>query len=163
MAARSWDDFDALERDASGSDEVTQLTEDAHRWARAVAEAQLPPSASDVWRLAYGGARLRILTPYGYVAEVRGQSSATAHGKQGAHPSQIAQLRELEEPVLMVFKDGGIIQSVWLHDPGPDIVNIDADTAHRRQGWWVKQMKRENADHYRFPESAPAFEPEGLF
>lgn len=156
-----WDDFDAGATDYSGSDEVTVQTRDAHQWALTSIEAQVP-DLDDYW-IAPGGARLRILTPWGYVAEVRGQSSATGHGKQGAHPAQLAQLREIREQVLIVFKDGGYVQSVWLHDPGPEIVEIDKDAAHRRQGWWVREMARVPSEEFRWPTHVPQFQLSALF
>lgn len=163
MTGRPWHEFDPDASDASGSIGLTKLTEDAHTWAFDRAKEQFGLLPAREWSFVAGGSRLRIRTPHGYVAEVRGQSSATAHGKQGAHPLQIAEARALELPVLMVFKDGGIVWSVWLDDPGPDIVNIDRDGAHRRQGWWCRQMTRDLADEFRFPAAVPTFETTGLF
>lgn len=162
--ARAWDDFDPDVADFSGSREETQATEDAHRWAFEKGREQFGGGDNAThWGYAVGGSRLRVRTPYGYIAEVRGQWSANAHGKQGAHPDRIAELRELEEPVLMVFKDHGKIQYVWLDDPGPQIINIDNDPAHRRQGWAVAQMTVTSASGFRFPAEVPRFETRGLF
>lgn len=152
-------------RGVIGETEKTALTEEAHAWALAAAIRQWGAAdyAEDM------DSRLRILTPKGthpstgYLVEVRGQSSATAHGKQGAAPYQIAELRELGLPVLMLFKDYGKVQTVWLDDPHAPIVNIDKDTAHRRQGWRVADMTRSSADGFRFPEEVPNFEAGGLF
>lgn len=160
VAVRVWDDFEAEAADPSGSTGATRLTLDAHAWALSRAAEQFRTGS---WEYAAGGSRFRILTPYGYVAEVRGQSSATAHGMQGADPAQIAEARELELPVLMMFKDHGKVQAVWLDDPHAPIVNIDRDTAHRRQGWRVADMTRSSADGFRFPEEVPHFDPGGLF
>lgn len=158
MTTRPWDAFEAEAADYSGSTEETRATEDAHGWAlqRAVEQFGEVPYA-------LGGSRLRLLLPAPYVAEVRGQSSATGHGKQGAHPDRIAEARALEYPVLMVFKDQGIIWSVWLHNPGPDIVWITHDPARKRQGWWCKQMARELEGTFCFPEHVPTYESGGLF
>lgn len=156
-----WDDFDAGAVDYSGCDEVTAQTEDAHTWALESLISQVPAGAE--YGYACGGARFRVRTPWGYVAEVRGQSSATGHGKQGAHPSQLAQLRDIREQVLMVFKDQGKVQSVWLHDPGPEIVEIDRDPAHRRQGWWVREMQNVPAEEFRWPVYVPQFQSTALF
>lgn len=158
-SARPWDLFEGTAVDASGSSEVTRITMIAHGWILDTARRQLEPG----WRYARGGSRLRLFTPRGYVVECRGQSSAAAHGKQGAHPSHLAELRELAFPVLLVFRDGGWAQSVWLDDPSAPIVNIDNDTAHRRQGWRVGDMDRVEAHAFAFPEQAPSFERGGLF
>lgn len=161
-----WDEFDEDEVDASGSDEVTKQTEEAHRWAFDRATTQW---GEDGYEYAEGRARLRILTPYGYVVEVRGQSAGGGHGKQGAHPARIAELRALPEPVMVIFVDGNVVEGtasaqwMWLDDPVVPIANIDMDPAHRRMGWFVRDMNRTPVTAFVFPTEVPHFESAGLF
>lgn len=156
---RAWDEFDPEAIDASGSDEVTKQTVTAHAWAVELMGRQFDAGA----KYAVGGSRLRIWTPYQYVVEVRGQSSASGHGKQGALPSHIAELREIGWPVLMVFVDGGRVQWMWLDDPDVPIANVDLDPAHRRMGWFVRDMNNTPLEAFLFPTEVPEFESAGLF
>jgi hypothetical protein len=160
---RDWDVFDPEAADVSGSAEVTRQTEKAHAWAIELVCRQWDPETSTS-RWAVGGSRLRVLTPYEYVAEVRGQSAGGGHGKQGAHPDRIAELREIEMPVLMVFIDGGRAQWMWLDDPDVPIAWIDKDTVHKRMGWFVRDMNNTPKEAFLFPTVVPHFEqPSGLF
>lgn len=162
--------------------EMTELTVTAHQLMLRIARDQLGV-ADRRDQLSYrgfdsarGGAALRIRVSRAepYVVEVRGQSSATAHGKQGAHPACIALLRELEEPVQMLFVESGlrVCRAVWLGTPEePPIINIDNGGGEmRRQGWAAGDLPKyalrgdvEDARRYQFLERAPERATAGLF
>lgn len=162
---RTWDDFDA----SSVDDESTKLTDYARTFATASASAET--EGAYLW--AAGGSVTRILA-HGYLTEVRGSSSANGHGKQGCWPRRVAELRayseEYDVPVRIVFideraefSDRQKWQAVWLDRIEPEVVNIDNDTTHRRQGWRVAEMIR-GQGLIDFPEEAPPRRvPEGLF
>lgn len=144
---REWDGFDASIED----DERTGLTDAAIALGLRSVAAAAPPD----WCWAEGGAVLRVRVG-GYVTEFRGQSSAGGHGMQGSDPRRIAALRELDEPVRMVFVDQGARkwQAVWLGIDEPEVVNVDLSPDHRRQGWRVREMQR-GEGLVPFPEAAP--------
>lgn len=149
------------------SDERTDLTEAAHRFALSSAriEARQQGLSTDAIEVASAGGALWIMMN-GYVSEVRGQSSAGGHGKQGCAPERIAALRELPVPARIVFVDQTHHdtarqkwQAVWLDIDEPEVITIDGDTTHKRQGWWVKDLIRGEGFPIDFPESPP--EPVG--
>lgn len=148
----AWDSWDA-----SVADEVTKDTALGHAVMMDLLRAQLRPE--EPWEYAVGGPSLRIRLR-GYVAEVRGQSSVTGHGMQGADPGVWRNLREIEEPVLIVFVESGghKMEWVWL-DAAPPIRNISNDPGNRRQGWYVWELNRSEVADFRFPGSAPPRDP----
>lgn len=168
---REWDDFDVERVDLSGSTEETQQTQDAHDWALHKAAVQWGVDGFEyaggsnfnrAGGYVPGGSRLRIKAPEGYIVEVRGQFPS--HGKQGADPAALAELREMERPVLVLFWESRkTVFTHWLQDDGPEVVNIDNDTTHRRQGWWRQDMTRHSPDAFRFPGEVPNFETRSLF
>jgi hypothetical protein len=124
---------------------------------------ELHPNA-EVEVMAAGGALWVFVN--GYVTEVRGQSSANGHGKQGCAPERIAALRALPYPARIIFVDQTHHdsakqkwQEVWLDIDEPEVVRIDTDTTHKRQGWRVADMYRGEGFPLPFPEAAP--EPTG--
>jgi len=143
----SWDEFDA----SAYEDERTRDTEVAH-----AAVLRLLKRQKLSFDYAVGGAALRAHLGT-YVVEARGQSSAAAHGKQGADPRRLAALRELDKPALLLFVESGAktLEAIWLHT-APPAVNIDNDPSHRRQGWWVRDMDYHGPlDEWVFPRSVP--------
>lgn len=145
-------------------EEVTDLTAAAHAFALRSVEAE--SAIRDFGQIDYmtAGAAMWIYVG-GYVTEVRGQSSAGGHGKQGCAPERIAALRDLSVPARIVFVDQTHHdsakqkwQAVWLDIDEPEVENIDKDTTHRRQGWWVRDMER-GEGFIPFPEEAPTPTP----
>lgn len=76
-----------------------------------------------------------------YVAEIRGQASATAHGFQGFSITRGELLRSIEEagvPVLLAFKDGGVWQTAWLSElPPPQALKRSTSREDARSGWYA--------------------------
>ncbi len=146
---RAWDEFDGSE-----TDEVTEITQEAHTRALRLAVSQFGWHGFQ-HKLIGHSLRLRFLSA-GYVAEVRGQSSATGHGKHGADPRRLAELRELEEPVLLVFMEAGgsTVYSGWLRDL-PDSRRIAKDPSRKRAGWRCDELERHPDRSFRFPTEVP--------
>lgn len=142
-------------------DETTELTAAAHAFVVRSLEAEHRVRRfDDEPQLLEAGGALWIFVG-GYVTEARGQSSANGHGKQGCAPERIAALRALPVPARIVFVDQTHHdsaqqrwQAVWLGINEPEVVNIDKDTTHKRQGWWVREMER-GVGFVPFPEAAP--------
>lgn len=84
-----------------------------------------------------------------YAIEVRGQRSATAHGKQGLRPARAIVLDALDRsglPVLLAFRDGAVWQTAWWAElPEPSSISRGDDGAKERTariGWPVKEFRR---------------------
>lgn len=147
-------------------DETTELTQAAHEFARRSVEAEREVRDWTTFVEAGAGGALWIILPGAYVTEVRGQSSAGGHGKQGCGPDRIAALRALPLAARIVFVDQTHHdsaqqkwQAVWLDINEPEVVQIDRDTTHKRQGWRVRDMER-GVGLIPFPETAPEVLPE---
>lgn len=129
-----WDDGD----DSIPDGEVTRDTELAFEIAKQAAEDQL----GNYWAWAVVGSELRINTEETYIAVIRGQSSATGHGKHGSHPDRLAEYREmtvrLGDPtkVWLVYVEPGanVYYHGWLHAL-PDAHPISTVVGAERYGW----------------------------
>lgn len=97
-ALRRWDDGD----DSVPDNEVTRDTRDGWKVALHAAKMQFADKAE--WTTI--GSELRILTPYGYVAVVRGQFTATG-GLQGTHPDNIRAYDDIDVPVWLLYVERG--------------------------------------------------------
>jgi hypothetical protein len=91
------------------------------------------------------------------VLEMRGQSSATGHGKQGLRPARINFLRRLDAAgfaVRFVFVEGvASRREAWLHDLPPAsaiALGRDGDPDSERWGWYVGEMERQEGP-FRLP------------
>lgn len=149
-------------------EEPTADTLTAHERVRAFAEAQLSGDESG-FAVATEGAEMRVHAR-GYVVVVRGQSSFTAHGKQGMHPQHLAALRGLPKPVMCLFVETGghVGYYVWLDRAGePETHSISQDPSRPRRGWRCEDMtkvvfdagaleRHPGAEVFRFPKAAPA-------
>jgi hypothetical protein len=86
-------------------------------------------------------------TEFLYAIEVRGQSSVTAHGKQGLRPLRGAMLERLNEtgiPVYFAIKDGHKWRLAWMSELGPSVaISKGADGAKEtaRAGWPVREFE----------------------
>lgn len=79
--------------------------------------------------------------------EVRGQRSATAHGKQGLNPVRGAVLEELNNsvPVFLAFKDGSNWQTAWWSElPAATAISHgdSGDRGSKRFGWRVSEFEK---------------------
>lgn len=88
-------------------------------------------------------------TEFVYAIEVRGQSSVTAHGKQGLRPLRGAVLERLNEtgvPVLFAIKDGRKWRLGWMDELGPSKTISRGDDGAKetaRAGWPVSEFRTE--------------------
>jgi hypothetical protein len=138
-----------------GISEVTKDTVKAHR---AAIKSIGPVDAEDSRFLAIP---IELLmdrqTEFLYAVEVRGQSSVTAHGKQGLRPLRGAVLERLDAtgiPVFFAIQDGNKWRTAWMSELGPSVAiskgddGAKADTA--RAGWPVSEF--ETVDELIFPD-----------
>lgn len=142
------------------SDEGTRKTRDAHLWALELAGDQFDENFD--YESIYSSLRVLLPTDDGglQVVEVKGQSTVTGHGRTGSHPARIAFLRSLDIPVLVVYVDGHRVDHGYLHRL-PTPIGIDNDPAHRRVGWYVRDMENGERTSFRFPTSPPDVELAG--
>lgn len=89
-------------------------------------------------------------TEFVYAIEVRGQSSVTAHGKQGLRPLRGAVLERLNEtgvPVFFAIKDGRKWRTGWMSELGPSkaisLGEAGAKEETARAGWPVSEFRTE--------------------
>jgi len=89
-------------------------------------------------------------TEFVYAIEVRGQSSVTAHGKQGLRPLRGAVLERLNEtgvPVFFAIKDGHKWRTGWMSELGPSkaisLGESGAKDETARAGWPVSEFRTE--------------------
>lgn len=89
-------------------------------------------------------------TEFVYAVEVRGQSSVTAHGKQGLRPLRGAVLERLNEtgvPVFFAIKDGRKWRLAWMSELGPSkaisLGESGAKEETARAGWPVSEFRTE--------------------
>jgi hypothetical protein len=100
-------------------------------------EYQQPVSAWPVQFVKVGGRTVAL--------EMRGQSSFTAHGKQGIRTERMGFLYRLDEtfPVLLVFVEGATKwRWAWLRElpPAESISKGDGTAGSRRSGWHVREL-----------------------
>jgi hypothetical protein len=171
-----WNDFGRVDLEA----EVTEWTERAHHlFYRLAAEAFEPGE----YVTAQAGPELRLLVlgGGGYIISVWGQP--LSHGRTGAHPARIAELRDLtargrDVPVLFVGVQGDIGWATWLvrgHEaPRAVIDSARPADPNARRGWLAGDMinlgfsgealARPSAHPrtaWRWPERAPQPDLEG--
>jgi hypothetical protein len=136
-----WRDFSA-----GDVDEKTKLTEEAHTMLLWKASHELGP----FYESAEKNGELRIMPHHrAWLCVVRGQSSAAGRGKTGAHPERVAWWRETsaEIPVIVLSVEG-VSQGretayvVWPGRGEPEPAPVDKDTAHKRFGWWVRDLRK---------------------
>jgi hypothetical protein len=123
--------------DAS-DDERTEQTEGAHNDAATALHAEEGVLTGPVQIVIDEASGLL------YALEIRGQSSATGHGKTGSHPRRLALLARLQEvgvPVRLAYKDGSQWREAWMEELGP-AKSISDDPVRKRFGWWVRDMKK---------------------
>jgi hypothetical protein len=89
-------------------------------------------------------------TEFVYIVEVRGQSSVTAHGKQGLRPIRGAVLERANEsglPVLFAIQDGKKWRVAWMSELGPAVPISKGDDGAKdetaRAGWPVSEFRTE--------------------
>lgn len=128
-----------------GSSEVTKDTVKAHR----AAIASIGDVEAEDSRFVTAPVQLLMdrQTEFVYVAEIRGQSSVTAHGKQGLRPLRGAILERLNEtgvPVFFAIQDGHKWRVAWMSELGPSVPISKGDDGARadtaRAGWPVSEF-----------------------
>jgi hypothetical protein len=133
-----------------GDNEATKLSRYARRALRAAVEADnLEGFVVQNVRLK-SGERIWV--------EMRGQSSFTAHGRQGLRPDRAAFLRDIQaeragrRAVLLVFFEGeSSWYWAWLHDLGEaTAISLGEGTGAKRFGWYVSEMTKGDGE-FRFP------------
>lgn len=154
---RNWDDGD----DSVPDGEATRETEAAFDLAlRTAKRANLDFAFATV------GSEMRLAFPAEadptFVAVVRGQSSATGHGKHGSHPHRIAEYREMGCPVWLCYVETGgeVFYSGWLHAL-PEAHPISKLTGAERYGWnartdpdaWDRELVRSDGP-LSFPDAS---------
>lgn len=129
-----------------GDSEVTKESVPAHR------EAIEAIVGDDDSRFLTGPVQLLMdrETEFIYVVEVRGQSSVTAHGKQGLRPLRGYLLERLNEsgvPVLFAIKDGRKWRLGWMSELGPSQAISHGEAGAKdetaRAGWPVSEFRTE--------------------
>lgn len=141
---RQWDDGD----DGIPDDEVTKDSLAAFDLALRTAKAQEKEKGVK-FEFATVGAEMRFKFPE-YVAIVRGQSSATAHGRHGSHPDLLIKHRELVEPVWLCYVESGarVYWHGWLHALPPAVPISKTENPrdpNRRDGWIVRRADSKSA------------------